>query len=434
MADDLDRSTPSSSSRSPCRGSGRASPPRTTCRSPSCGCSAILRDREPAMLDLARHLALEKSSVTGLIDRAEARSFVERIPSDHDGRTDPRRPHEVRPNPRRARRTRRPPQRSGPSSAGCPPSSRSACRRCSARCADVPDRLTSPVRPNVTTVLAIVSGVGDALVLDRVTAAYDRDPVVRGVTGPPARRRIAGPDRAERGRQEHADQGDPRARPRRSPARIEVLGTTPQRARGQVAYVPQADALDPEFPVSVAAGRAHGPLPCDRLGAPARRRAPRAGDGRARRGRSGRPGPRPLRHCSRAVSANACCWPGPSPRRPGCCCSTSRSTASTPPPPTSLLACPRPAARRRRRRRDVAPTTCRWPTSPATTPACSTAGQVAFGPIVEALTADHLKATYGTSALLVDGRHAARPLSRRSLPVHDLLIEPLRAPFMRRAR
>ena len=33
---------------------------------------AILRDREPAMLDLARHLKLEKSSVTGLIDRAAA--------------------------------------------------------------------------------------------------------------------------------------------------------------------------------------------------------------------------------------------------------------------------------------------------------------------------------------------------------------------------
>ena len=32
---------------------------------------AILRDREPTMLDLARHLKLTKSSVTGLIDRAE---------------------------------------------------------------------------------------------------------------------------------------------------------------------------------------------------------------------------------------------------------------------------------------------------------------------------------------------------------------------------
>jgi DNA-binding MarR family transcriptional regulator len=46
----------------------------------------ILRDREPAMLDLARHLKLEKSSVTGLIDRAERRGLVERAPSARDGR------------------------------------------------------------------------------------------------------------------------------------------------------------------------------------------------------------------------------------------------------------------------------------------------------------------------------------------------------------
>ena len=47
---------------------------------------AILRDREPAMLDLARHLNLEKSSVTGLIDRAQRRGLVERVPAPHDGR------------------------------------------------------------------------------------------------------------------------------------------------------------------------------------------------------------------------------------------------------------------------------------------------------------------------------------------------------------
>jgi DNA-binding MarR family transcriptional regulator len=46
----------------------------------------ILRDREPSMLDLARHLDLEKSSVTGLIDRAERRGLVERVPSPRDGR------------------------------------------------------------------------------------------------------------------------------------------------------------------------------------------------------------------------------------------------------------------------------------------------------------------------------------------------------------
>jgi MarR family transcriptional regulator, lower aerobic nicotinate degradation pathway regulator len=47
---------------------------------------AILRDREPAMLDLARHLNLEKSSVTGLIDRAQRRGLVERATAPHDGR------------------------------------------------------------------------------------------------------------------------------------------------------------------------------------------------------------------------------------------------------------------------------------------------------------------------------------------------------------
>ncbi|MGZ6589761.1 MAG: MarR family winged helix-turn-helix transcriptional regulator [Solirubrobacteraceae bacterium] len=46
----------------------------------------ILRDREPAMLDLARHLKLEKSSVTGLIDRAQLRGLVERSTAPHDGR------------------------------------------------------------------------------------------------------------------------------------------------------------------------------------------------------------------------------------------------------------------------------------------------------------------------------------------------------------
>ena len=38
------------------------------------------------MLDLARHLGLEKSSVTGLIDRAQRRGLVERAPGASDGR------------------------------------------------------------------------------------------------------------------------------------------------------------------------------------------------------------------------------------------------------------------------------------------------------------------------------------------------------------
>jgi DNA-binding MarR family transcriptional regulator len=46
----------------------------------------ILRDREPGMLELARYLGLEKSSLSGLIDRAEARDLVERVPSADDRR------------------------------------------------------------------------------------------------------------------------------------------------------------------------------------------------------------------------------------------------------------------------------------------------------------------------------------------------------------
>jgi MarR family transcriptional regulator, lower aerobic nicotinate degradation pathway regulator len=46
----------------------------------------ILRDREPEMLELAQHLGLDKSSVSGLVARAEARGLVERRPLPSDGR------------------------------------------------------------------------------------------------------------------------------------------------------------------------------------------------------------------------------------------------------------------------------------------------------------------------------------------------------------
>ena len=46
----------------------------------------ILRDREPGMLELARHLGLDKSSVTGLVDRAERRGLVQRASTAEDGR------------------------------------------------------------------------------------------------------------------------------------------------------------------------------------------------------------------------------------------------------------------------------------------------------------------------------------------------------------
>jgi DNA-binding MarR family transcriptional regulator len=46
----------------------------------------ILRDRQPGMFELAQHLQLEKSSLSGLVDRAETRGLVERIPSPDDRR------------------------------------------------------------------------------------------------------------------------------------------------------------------------------------------------------------------------------------------------------------------------------------------------------------------------------------------------------------
>ena len=46
----------------------------------------ILRDRQPGVNELAAHLGLDKSSVSGLIDRAERRGLVERVGSDADRR------------------------------------------------------------------------------------------------------------------------------------------------------------------------------------------------------------------------------------------------------------------------------------------------------------------------------------------------------------
>jgi DNA-binding MarR family transcriptional regulator len=47
---------------------------------------AILRDREPKMAELAAYLGLDRSSVSGLIDRAAARGLVQRSASSDDGR------------------------------------------------------------------------------------------------------------------------------------------------------------------------------------------------------------------------------------------------------------------------------------------------------------------------------------------------------------
>jgi DNA-binding MarR family transcriptional regulator len=46
----------------------------------------VLRDRKPTMNELARLLGLDKSSASGLVDRAERRGLVRRVPSTHDKR------------------------------------------------------------------------------------------------------------------------------------------------------------------------------------------------------------------------------------------------------------------------------------------------------------------------------------------------------------
>jgi DNA-binding MarR family transcriptional regulator len=47
---------------------------------------AILRDRQGSMSDLATYLGLDKSTISGLIDRAEKRGLVRRTQNPLDGR------------------------------------------------------------------------------------------------------------------------------------------------------------------------------------------------------------------------------------------------------------------------------------------------------------------------------------------------------------
>jgi manganese/iron transport system ATP-binding protein len=95
-----------------------------------------------------------------------------------------------------------------------------------------------------------LSEVEAALVLDGVSAAYDRDPVLRGVTGTlPVGGSLAliGPNGAGKSTLIKAILGLVPV----VAGSIEVLGGVPAKARSRVAYVPQADHLDREFPVSV---------------------------------------------------------------------------------------------------------------------------------------------------------------------------------------
>ena len=48
---------------------------------------AILRDRRPTMSELADYLGLDRSTITGLIDRASGRGLLERVANDADKRS-----------------------------------------------------------------------------------------------------------------------------------------------------------------------------------------------------------------------------------------------------------------------------------------------------------------------------------------------------------
>jgi manganese/iron transport system ATP-binding protein len=98
--------------------------------------------------------------------------------------------------------------------------------------------------------MALMSVMEPALVLDHVAAAYGREPVLEGVTGtlaPGSALALIGPNGAGKTTLIKAILG---LLPLTA-GRIEVLETSPAEARARVAYVPQADALDQQFPVSV---------------------------------------------------------------------------------------------------------------------------------------------------------------------------------------
>ena len=87
-----------------------------------------------------------------------------------------------------------------------------------------------------------------ALRLQGLSVAYGREPVLEGVTGSVAAGgslALIGPNGAGKSTLIRSILGlVPTVA-----GTVEVLGTTPERARGRVAYVPQADTLDPQFPV-----------------------------------------------------------------------------------------------------------------------------------------------------------------------------------------
>jgi manganese/iron transport system ATP-binding protein len=239
-----------------------------------------------------------------------------------------------------------------------------------------------------------------ALVLEHVSVAYERDPVVVGVDGvvaPGTALALIGPNGAGKSTLIKAILGLVPV----VAGDIAVLGTTPARARGRVAYVPQAEALDPGFPITAGevvlmgryrdVGWVRRPSRGDRRAATAALAMVglehRAGD---RFGLlSG--GQRQRVLIARAVAQEARLLLLDEPF-------TGVDTTTT----DSLL-----AVLQQLRADGVAVVMSTHDLSVAHL-ACGEAcllnhHQVAFGPVEESLTAEHLRLTYGGSALLLDG-------------------------------
>jgi manganese/iron transport system ATP-binding protein len=241
-----------------------------------------------------------------------------------------------------------------------------------------------------------------ALVLDDVSLAYDRDPVVVGVDGiVPAGTALAliGPNGAGKSTLIKAILGLVPV----VAGRIAVLGTTPAQARGRVAYVPQAEALDPGFPITVGdvvlMGRYRHVGWIRRPGRTDRRVASEAlamvGLAERASDRFGvlSGGQRQRVLIARAVAQEARLLLLDEPF-------TGVDTTTT----DSLL-----VVLQRLRADGVAVVMSTHDLSVAHL-ACGEAcllnhHQVAFGPIEESLSPEHLRQTYGGSALLLDGGH-----------------------------
>jgi manganese/iron transport system ATP-binding protein len=239
-----------------------------------------------------------------------------------------------------------------------------------------------------------------ALVLDRVAAAYGREPVLEGVSGsvePGGAVALIGPNGAGKSTLIKAILGLVPV----VGGRIEVLGTTPEAARSRVAYVPQAEALDAEFPVSVlqvvlmgryrAIGWGRRPTRTDR--AAARAALDQVGLGQRADDRFGvlSGGQRQRVLLARAVAQEARLLLLDEP--------FTGVDATTTDSVLSVL--------RHLRDDGVAVVMSTHDLSVAHL-ACDDAcllnhHQVAFGPVEEALTAELLKVTYGGAALLLDG-------------------------------